>query len=176
MRTFLIAFFSAAFLTIGADSSLADQRTGGRSGAPPAQPRGGQGGSQAEAPRHPQVRAASESARKIQDRARDLERHAAGNSSVQTMSRDRDRIREQVEAMEKAHTKWRDGLTEQDRTRLREQLAQMEQQRERLRSHLRELGGVLAAPNPDRERIRELARQISRETVNLRTQWHDADR
>lgn len=178
MRALLIAFIGAALIATCSDYSAAGQRGGGRSGGgnAPGQPGVGQRGPQTETPRHPQVRAGDESARRIQDRARDLERHAAGNSSVQTMTRDRDRIREQVEAMEKAHNQWRDGLAEQDRTRLREQLAQMDQQRDRLRTHLRDLDGALGVPTPDRERIRELAREISRETASLRTRWETAAR
>lgn len=178
MRAFLIAFIGAALIATGADDSLAGQRGGGRSGGrgggAPSQPRGGQRGPQTETPRHPQVRTGIQSAQRIQDRARELERHAAGDSSVQTMTRDRDRIREQVEAMEKAENRWRDGLAEQDRTKLREPLAQMEQQRDRLRTHLRDLDGALGVPNPDRDRIRELAREISRETASLRDRWHTA--
>jgi predicted nuclease with TOPRIM domain len=174
MRALLIAFIGAALIATGSGDSVAGQRGGGRSGGAPSQPPGGQRGPQAETPRHPQVRAGIESARRIQDRARDLERHAAADSSVQTMNRDRNRIREQIEGMEKAQNRWRDGLAEQDRTRLREQLAQMEQQRDRLRTHLRDLDGALGMPNPDRDRIRELARDISRDTESLRTKWHAA--
>ena len=175
MRALFIALIGVAFIATAVDSAVA-QRGGGRGGSAPAQPRGGQAGPLTNAPRHPQVRAGDRSAERIQDRARELERHAAGGSSLQTMTRDRDRIREQIESMEKAQNQWRDSLGEQDRTRLRDQLADMERQRDRLRTYLRDLDGALGVPQPDRDRIRDLARQVSRETESLRKTWRDAAR
>lgn len=172
MKAFIIAVAGAAIIAAGSGYAAAGQRGGGgRGGGTAVHPPGRQGSPNAGAPRHPQVRAGSETARRIQDRARDLERHAAGGSSLQTMTRDRDRIRQQAEEMDKAHTRWRDGLGDGDRTRLRDQLEQMDQQRDRLRTHLRDLDGALASANVDRARVRDLARDISRDTAAFRTQW-----
>jgi len=120
------------------------------------------------------VRQGNQNADRVQQRARDLERHASGGDSVQTMTRERDRIREQIQDMEKAHQRWRDGLGEQDRLKLRDQLRDMDQQRDRLRTHVADLDTALAAPSPDRNRIQELAREISRETNTWRTTWRTA--
>ncbi len=110
----------------------------------------------------------------MQQRARDLERHAAAGDSVKTMTRDRDRIREQIQEMDKACERWRDGLGEQDRLRLRDQLRDMDRERDRLRTHLADLDTALAAASPDRNRIQEVAREIARQTNTWRTMWRTA--
>jgi hypothetical protein len=90
------------------------------------------------------------------------------------MTRDRDRIREQIQEMDKACERWRDGLGEQDRLRLRDQLRDMDRERDRLRTHLADLDTALALGSPDRNRIQEVAREIARQTNTWRTVWRTA--
>lgn len=182
MKRLLVGIVGAALMAAAAPGlSAADQRGGGggRAGGGATTGQGqrqgqGQRGPQTAAPRHPDVRQGSQNADRVRQRARDLERHASGGDSVDTMRRDRDRIREQMQDMEKAHQRWRDGLGEQDRLKLRDQLRDMDQQRDRLRTHLADLDTALAAPSPDRSRIQVAARDISRETDSWRTAWRTA--
>lgn len=177
MKRLLIGIVGAAFIAAAPGMIAADQRGGGggrAGGGATTGPGEGQRGPQMPAPRHPDVRQGNQNADRVQQRARDLERHASGGNSLQTMTRDRDRIREQIQEMEKAQQRWRDGLGEQDRLKLRDQLRDMDQQHDRLRTHLADLDTALAAPSPDRNRIQELARAISRETNTWRTTWRTA--
>ena len=176
MRRLLVGFIGAALIAAAPGMSAAEQRGGAgrQGGGTTVAPGSGQRGPHTPAPKHPDVRQGDQTADRVQQRARDLERHASGGESVQTMARDRDRIREQIQDMENAHQRWRAGLGEQDRLKLRDQLRDMDQQRDRLRMHLGDLDTALAAPSPDRSRIQELARQISRETHTWRMTWRTA--
>ena len=175
MRRLIIVLLGAAFVATMLLPAVAQQRGGGaRGGGAPTTSGSGQREPEAHPPQHPQVRAGVETAGRVQQRARDLEKHAAGGGSLKTLMRDRDRIREQIHDLEQAHDRWKSGLGEQDRLRLQDPLKEMDQQRDRLRIHLRDLNTALAAPTPDRSRIQELARQIVRETDNWRTAWRMA--
>lgn len=175
MRRILVPILGAVLIITAPTLSAAQQRGGARGGGTPPASGPAQRGPQTGAPRHPQIRAGVESAQRVQDRARDLEKHASGGGSLKTMLRDRDRLRTRLREMEQAHDRWRNGLAEPDRLRLQDQLREMDQQRDRLRTHLRDLDIALAAPALDRARIQELARQIAREAENWRTTWRNTE-
>lgn len=121
-----------------------------------------------------QYRTCDQSMDRIRQQARDMS-HAAAGKQFQTekLRKDREQMREQMQAMEQEHHRFMEGLTPEQKTAVEARHRNMEQIHQRLNHRLQEIDQELAKSNPDAKHVREQARAVEREMELMRKQHRE---
>lgn len=125
--------------------------------------------SRLDAQQRKQVRSCENVADGARKEARTMARTSAKNFNAEQAREQRNRLREQVQTMERQHQQAMSGLDATQTQEVQEQVRNMSAYREQLRVRFEAMDRELAATAPDPARVREEARQVER----IMSQWRD---
>lgn len=119
-----------------------------------------------------QVRACQDSTERMRVRIREMARLTSGQAfQAGNLEKKRLSLRQEFQQLERAQAQFAAGLSSRDQDRLRERLQAMEQDRERLRTCLRDMEGELTRPNPDPSRLRTTVLEMEQATERWQKQY-----
>lgn len=122
------------------------------------------------------VRDAITLAQRLQDDARVLRNGVRSGAAVAVLERQRSRLHAGLTQLVESHQQWAGALPVTDRQRVAEHMSTIETGCDHLRLMLVQLGDVLAAPAPDRDKVRTLGQSIGAQAARCERALRAADR
>lgn len=118
------------------------------------------------------LEAVGQTANRARNEARLMERTAnEAGLDVEQARQVRDRLRKEFQQLEREHKELTTELTAEQRVDYAEQLRDLERTRDRLREQVRQLCDECDKAAPDRQRIRDRAKALNKETERLSRQY-----
>lgn len=161
----------------GAGRGQVGQPGPGARGGPQSTGTTGRGEQQREAVRatqqqRTQYETCTQAATRVRDQARVMAQAAkGGGANNPEFLRQHEQLRQQIQAMQREHERFVDGLNAAQRDSLGKRIQDMDKIRDRLQDRLRLLDGELAEPELDRKRIREHASEIEKAMNDWQKQY-----
>ena len=115
-------------------------------------------------------------AQRLQDDARVLRNGVRSGAAVAVLERQRSRLHAGLTQLVESHQQWAGALPVTDRQRVAEHMSTIETGCDHLRLMLVQLGDVLAAPAPDRDKVRTLGQSIGAQAARCERALRAADR
>jgi hypothetical protein len=115
-------------------------------------------------------------AQRLQDDARVLRNGVRSGAAVAVLDRQRSRLHAGLARLVESHQQWAGTLPVTDRERVAAHMSTIETGCSHLRLMLVELDGVLAAPAPDRDKVRTLGQSIGAQAARCERALRAADR
>lgn len=118
-----------------------------------------------------QIRSCDSMADGIRKQAREMAQASRKGFNADEAGKQRNRIQDQIRAMELEHKQLMNGLDGAQNQAWQEQIKNMNSFRQQLNLQLRKMDGELSAANPDSKRIRESAQEVERIMNNWRKEY-----
>ncbi|HLI30221.1 MAG TPA: hypothetical protein VKV79_03855 [Terriglobia bacterium] len=118
-----------------------------------------------------QLRTCIAIADRIQTQARAMARNGGKSFNAGTARQQRDRLRQQVQAMEQKHERLMQGLNADQKSALQDQIRNMDRDRERIHTHLAQMDRYLGEAQPNGKQVAEQARESERAMNEWRAQY-----
>lgn len=115
-------------------------------------------------------------AQRLQDDARVLRNGVRSGAAVAVLERQRSRLHAGLAQLVESHQQWAGALRVTDRQRVAAHMSTIEAGCDHLRLMLVQLGDVLAAPAPDRDKVRTLGQSIGAQAARCERALRAADR
>lgn len=115
-------------------------------------------------------------AQRLQDDARVLRNGVRSGAAVAVLERQRSRLHAGLTQLVESHQHWAGALPVTDRQRVAGHMSTIETGCDHLRLMLVQLGDALAAPAPDRDKVRTLGQSIGAQAARCERALRAADR